>query len=61
MARHLMASIPNALIMETYPGVKRKCMPALPLPRVKDGYITIDETPGIGIDPNPADVNKYKV
>ena len=61
MAAHLLASTPNALIMETYPGVESQYNPALPLYPVKDGYITIPQTPGIGIDPDPEMVKKYKV
>ncbi len=61
MSIHLLGSIPNALIMETYPMVESKYNPALPLFPVKDGYIEMPETPGLGIDPNPADVKKYRV
>ncbi len=61
MASHLLASTPNALIMETYPGVQSQYNPALPLYPVKDGYITMPQTPGIGIDPSPEMVKKYKV
>ena len=61
MASHLLASTPNALIMETYPGVQSRFNPALPLYPVKDGHITMPQTPGLGIDPDPAMVKKYKV
>jgi L-alanine-DL-glutamate epimerase-like enolase superfamily enzyme len=61
MAVHLLAATKNALIMETYPGVSSQYNPALPLYPVKDGYITVPETPGLGIDPDPADVKKYRV
>lgn len=61
MASHLLASTPNALIMETYPGVQSAFNPALPLYPVKDGYIEMPQEPGIGIDPDPAVVKKYKV
>lgn len=61
MAAHLLASTPNALIMETYPGVQSRYNPALPLYPVKDGYIEMPQTPGLGIDPDPAMVKKYKV
>ncbi len=61
MASHLLASTPNALIMETYPGVQSQYNPALPLYPVKDGYITMPQTPGIGIDPSPEMVKRYKV
>ncbi len=61
MAVHLLASTSNALIMETYPGVKSKFNPVLPLYPVKDGYITVPDTPGLGIDPDPELVKKYQV
>ena len=61
MAVHLLASTPNTLIMETYPGVESKWNPVLPLFPVKDGYITAPTAPGIGIDPDPKLAAKYKV
>jgi L-alanine-DL-glutamate epimerase-like enolase superfamily enzyme len=61
MAAHLLASTPNALIMETYPGVQSRFNPALPLYPVKDGYIAMPQEPGLGIDPDPEMVRKYKV
>jgi L-alanine-DL-glutamate epimerase-like enolase superfamily enzyme len=60
MAVHLLASTPNTLIMETYPGVESRYNPALPLFPVKDGYITAPAKPGIGIDPDPEIVRKYR-
>ena len=61
MASHLLASTPNALIMETYPGVTSRYNPVLPLYPVTDGYITMPQKPGLGIDPDPEAVKKYKV
>lgn len=61
MAVHLLASTPNTLIMETYPDVESKHNPALPLFPVKDGYITVPDKPGLGIDPDPEIVKKYHV
>ena len=61
MAVHLLAATPNALIMETYPGVKSRFDPALPLFPVKDGYITVPDKPGLGIDIDPAIIKKYRV
>lgn len=61
MAVHLLASTPNTLIMETYPAVESKHNLALPLFPVKDGYIIAPEKPGIGIDPDPGIVAKYRV
>ena len=61
MAVHLLAATPNALIMETYPGVQSKFNPILPLYPVHEGYITVPEQPGLGIDPDPELVKKYRV
>jgi len=61
MAVHLLASTPNALIMETYPGVESRYNPAIPLFPVKDGFIKAPDKPGIGIDPDPEVVKKYRV
>ena len=61
MAVHLLASLPNAIIMETYPAVESRYNPALPLFPVKDGYIEVPRKPGLGIDPDPELVRKYRV
>ena len=61
MAVHLLASLPNALIMETYPAVESQYNLALPLFPVKDGYIEVPRKPGLGIDPDPQMVKKYRV
>jgi D-galactarolactone cycloisomerase len=61
MAVHLLASLPNALIMETYPAVESQYNLALPLFPVKDGYIETPKKPGLGIDPDPEVVKKYRV
>lgn len=61
MAIHLLASVPNTLIMETYPGVEHQYNPALPLYPVNDGYIEVPDRPGLGIDPDPDIVGKYQV
>jgi L-alanine-DL-glutamate epimerase-like enolase superfamily enzyme len=61
MAVHLLASTPNTLIMETYPAVESKHNLALPLFPVKDGYVMAPTKPGIGIDPDPEIVKKYRV
>ncbi len=60
MAVHLLASLPNALIMETYPAVESQYNLALPLFPVKDGYIEAPKKPGLGIDPDPEIVKKYR-
>jgi L-alanine-DL-glutamate epimerase-like enolase superfamily enzyme len=61
MAVHLLASTANTLVMETYPAVESKDNLALPLFPVKDGYITAPTKPGLGIDPAPEIVARYKV
>lgn len=61
MAVHLLASTSNALIMETYPAIESKHNLALPLFPVKDGYITVPDKPGLGIDPDPEIVKRYRV
>ncbi len=61
MAAHLLASTSNGLIMETYPGIESRYNPALPLYPVKNGYIRVPEKPGLGIDPDPEIVKKYRV
>jgi L-alanine-DL-glutamate epimerase-like enolase superfamily enzyme len=61
MAIHLLASTPNTLIMETYPAVESKHNLALPLYPVKDGYVQPPQKPGLGIDPDPDIVAKYRV
>ena len=60
-AVHLLASLPNAIIMETYPAVESKYNLALPLFPVKDGYINVPRKPGLGMDPDPEVVKKYRV
>jgi L-alanine-DL-glutamate epimerase-like enolase superfamily enzyme len=61
MAIHLLASLDNALIMETYPAVESQYNPVLPLFPVEDGHVTVPETPGLGIDPDPELVEKYQI
>ena len=46
--------------METYPGIESRYNPALPLYPVKNGYIRVPEKPGLGIDPDPEIVKKYR-
>ncbi|MBV6644788.1 MAG: mandelate racemase/muconate lactonizing enzyme family protein [Cyclobacteriaceae bacterium] len=62
MAVHLMASIPNGLIMEVYPkSTALWSSPAFPPPEVIDGKVTVPSTPGLGLEPDPDIVRKYKV
>lgn len=60
MAAHLPASLPNALMMETYPAVESQYNVALHLFPVKDGDREVPKKPGLGIDPDPAIVKKYR-
>ena len=58
---HLLASIPNALICE-YQQIANPLREALfiePL-EIKDGYITVPDTPGLGIYINEKLINQYK-
>ncbi len=61
MAVHFLASTPNALIMETYPGIESRFNPALPLFPVKNGFVRVADHAGLGIDPDPELVKKYRV
>lgn len=61
MAAHVLGATSNALIMETYPGVQSQYNPVLPLFEVVDGYITVPTKPGLGIDPLPELVKKYRL
>ena len=61
MVVHLLASTPNTLIMETYPAVESQYNLALPLFPVKDGHSIAPDKPGLGIDPDPEIVRKYRV
>lgn len=61
MAVHLLASISNGLIMETYPEIESRLNLALPLFPVHEGRIRVPDKPGLGIDPDPEVVKKYRV
>ncbi|MFO7668586.1 MAG: mandelate racemase/muconate lactonizing enzyme family protein [Bacteroidales bacterium] len=60
MAVHLLASTPNTLVMETYPGTQSQYNPILPLFPVKDGYVDVPDVPGLGIDGDPKLIEKYR-
>ena len=47
--------------METYPAIESKHNLALPLFPVKDGYITVPDKPGLGIDPDLEIVKRHRV
>ena len=58
---HAVASIPNALILETYPAKARDFNPALAAFPIKDGHVDSPTEIGLGMDPDPKLVQKYKV
>lgn len=58
---HAVASIPNALILETYPAKARDFNPALAAFPIKDGYVNSPTEIGLGMDPDPKLVQKYRV
>ncbi|MEO0333495.1 MAG: mandelate racemase/muconate lactonizing enzyme family protein, partial [Bacteroidota bacterium] len=58
---HAVASIPNALILETYPAKARDFNPALTAFPIKNGHITTPSEPGLGMDPDATLLKKYKV
>ncbi|WP_422106277.1 mandelate racemase/muconate lactonizing enzyme family protein [Winogradskyella sp.] len=58
---HAVASIPNAMILETYPAKSRDFNPFLePFP-VKNGYVDVPTQPGLGMDIAPEILKKYRV
>jgi len=61
MAVHVLGATSNALIMETYPGVQHQYNPVLPLFEVKDGFIRVPKTPGLGIEIDPTLIRKYRI
>lgn len=61
---HLLSSVPHGLYVEIFPDPHRDPMWFdLPLnrPRVKEGYMSVPQTPGLGIDLNPDVISKYRV
>ena len=61
MSVHSMASVPNALIMETYPTAFSQMTRVAPFFEVKDSYIDVPQKPGLGIEIDWQVVEKYKV
>ena len=61
MGIHVVAATPNALILETYPKKARDFNPALPAFPVKNGYVTVPDTPGLGMEVDDNMVKKYRV
>jgi L-alanine-DL-glutamate epimerase-like enolase superfamily enzyme len=58
---HAVASISNAIILETYPAKARDFNPALPAFPVKNGMVDAPNEIGLGMEPDPALVKKYRV
>jgi L-alanine-DL-glutamate epimerase-like enolase superfamily enzyme len=58
---HAVASISNAIILETYPAKARDFNPALPAFPVKDGMVDAHTAIGLGMEPDPKLVKKYRV
>ena len=59
---HFLASIPNAFIMEycVEPSEISRSLAKNPIPIV-DGYAAVPQEPGLGVEPNPAIIEKYLV
>lgn len=58
---HAVASISNAIILETYPAKARDFNPALPAFPVKDGMVDALTEPGVGMEPDSELVKKYRI
>ena len=58
---HALASISNAIILETYPAKARDFNPALPAFPLNNGYVDAPTEIGLGMEPDPALVKKYRV
>jgi L-alanine-DL-glutamate epimerase-like enolase superfamily enzyme len=59
---HDLAAIPNAFIMEycVEPSEISRALAKEPIPIV-DGYATVPDAPGLGLEPNPAIIETYLV
>jgi L-alanine-DL-glutamate epimerase-like enolase superfamily enzyme len=61
MSMHSMASVDNGLIMEVYPSARRYFNPTLPPIEIVNGFTTVPETPGLGLEFDADLVRKYRV
>jgi L-alanine-DL-glutamate epimerase-like enolase superfamily enzyme len=54
--------VPNAFILEycTEPGELCRSLARTPI-RVTDGHAAVPEEPGLGVEPDPAIIEKYLV
>jgi L-alanine-DL-glutamate epimerase-like enolase superfamily enzyme len=61
-ALHFLASIPNALILEygVEPGEIARSLARNPIV-VADGHVAVPEDPGLGVEPNPEVIERYRV
>jgi L-alanine-DL-glutamate epimerase-like enolase superfamily enzyme len=59
---HFLASIPNAFIMEycVEPSEISRALAKTPI-AIVDGYAAVPQEPGLGVEPNPAIIEKYLV
>lgn len=59
---HFLASVPNAFIMEycVEPSEISRSLAREPIP-IRDGYAAVPDKPGLGVEPNPAIIEKYLV
>lgn len=58
---HLVASLDNAIILETYPLKARDFNPALPAFPIKNGKVTAPSAPGLGMEVEESILKKYKM
>jgi L-alanine-DL-glutamate epimerase-like enolase superfamily enzyme len=61
MSVHLMGSIPNGLIMETYPAVTGYMAELVEPFTVEEGTIKIPDRPGLGLALDEAAIERYRV
>ncbi len=61
MSMQTMASVDNGLIMEVYPGARAYFNPTLPPVEVRDGFTTVPETPGLGLEFDESLIARYRV
>jgi len=62
-AIHLLASIPNGLILEfdQNPNALRQELLKEPITVDREGFVTLPDRPGLGVELDPATVEKYRV
>lgn len=58
---HVVASTPNAMVLETYPQKARDFNPALPAFTVKDGHVQAPSEVGLGMEVDKKMIDKYRV